>query len=77
MNPSQCIQSKARAILDKKYGYYCLIAVDMGCMWFVRNIQNDLEYFFMHSDDWGQYGDMSKKNELDVFLKGLTKILEC
>ncbi len=38
-------------------GYYVEYYAGMGCYWFVRNNKGILEYFFMHSDSWGQYGD--------------------
>ena len=40
-----------------KLNYYIELYGGMGCMWYVRNNNNVLEYFFMHSDSWGQYGD--------------------
>jgi hypothetical protein len=38
-------------------GYYTLFYAGMGCSWYVRNNNGNLEYYFMHSDSWGQYGD--------------------
>ena len=43
---------------------------DMGCIWYVRNNNGKLEYFFMHSDDWGQYGDTTMLNKLNEFKNG-------
>ena len=41
---------------------YKAISSCMGCTWFIRNndgiIENN-EYLFMHSDNWGQYGEDS------------------
>ena len=31
----------------------------MGCSWYVRNNNGKNEYLFMHSDNWGQYGNES------------------
>ena len=44
---------------DIKLNYYIELYAGMGCMWYVRNNKNVLEYLFMHSDSWGQYGDDS------------------
>ena len=42
-----------------KRGYYTIKPVEMGCMWVIKcNIESgNMEYLFMHSDCWGQYGD--------------------
>jgi len=44
----------------------------MGCSEYFRKLPNrDLEYFFMHSDSWGQYGeDTSEVPQLMAFLYG-------
>jgi hypothetical protein len=42
-----------------KLNHYIELYAGMGCMWYVRNNKNVLEYLFMHSDSWGQYGDES------------------
>jgi hypothetical protein len=44
---------------DIKLNHYIEIYAGMGCLWYVRNNKNVLEYLFMHSDSWGQYGDDS------------------
>ena len=44
---------------DIKLNHYIELYAGMGCMWYVRNNRNILEYLFMHSDSWGQYGDDS------------------
>jgi hypothetical protein len=28
----------------------------MGCQWYIRNTNGNNEYFFLHSDEMGQYG---------------------
>ena len=52
---------KHTKVSDLKRGYYFLKQAGMGCMWFIRcNIDSgNIEYLFMHSDCWGQYGDDS------------------
>jgi hypothetical protein len=40
-------------------GTYSYFNAGMGCVWYVRNNNNVLEYFFLHSDSYGQYGDDS------------------
>lgn len=52
-------------------GYYTIEYVGLGCMWFIRNHNKKLEYFFMHSDSWGQYGsDTSDIPRLNCFIRG-------
>ena len=38
-------------------GHYVEEYVGMGCEMYVRNNNGNIEYLFMHSDNWGQYGD--------------------
>lgn len=42
-------------------GHYITFYGGMGCAWYARNNKNtnSLEYFFLHSDSRGQYGDDS------------------
>jgi hypothetical protein len=42
-------------------GHYITFYGGMGCAWYARNnkITEKLEYFFLHSDSRGQYGDDS------------------
>ena len=48
----------------------------MGCMWLIRNnINNGNEYLFMHSDNWGQYGeDSSHLPRYKAFIYGYTLV---
>lgn len=40
-------------------GEYIDVYGGMGCTWFIRNNNGTIEYLFMHSDSWGQYGEDS------------------
>ena len=41
----------------------------MGCTWFIRKNNNKNEYFFLHSDNMGQYGkDTSDIPRLNAFI---------
>jgi len=43
-------------------GNYIMFYGGMGCFWYARNNPQNggkMEYFFMHSDSYGQYGDDS------------------
>jgi hypothetical protein len=40
-------------------GEYTNVYSGMGCTIFIRKNKDKLEYYFMHSDSWGQYGDDS------------------
>lgn len=53
---------------------YSAFSAGMGCTWFVRNNTGNLEYCFMHSDSWGQYGeDTSDIPILNAFLEGYSR----
>lgn len=52
---------------------YTKIYGGMGCTWFARRNNNfeNIELFFMHSDNWGQYGPATDvRPKLDKFLEG-------
>lgn len=38
---------------------YKITSAGMGCTWLIRNNNDNYEYLFMHSDNWGQYGEDS------------------
>jgi len=43
----------------------------MGSTWYIRNNNRNIEYLFMHSDSWGQYGDdTSDVPILNAFIDG-------
>lgn len=47
--------------------------VGMGCMYFCKrdDVDKPIELFFMHSDNWGQYGpETDDRPKLDKFLEG-------
>lgn len=52
---------------------YTKVAGEMGCMWFARraNTFEKIELFFMHGDNWGQYGiSTDDRPKLNAFLHG-------
>ena len=52
---------------------YTYVGVGMGCAIYYRRKSNNhpIEDFFMHNDDWGQYGpEADKRKDLEDFLKG-------
>jgi hypothetical protein len=50
-------------------GHYIITDAGMGCTWYVRNNNNQIEYFLLHSDSQGQYGeDTSDIPKLNAFL---------
>lgn len=52
-------------------GYYTVKHAGMGCSWYIRNNNNKIEYFFMHTDSWGQYGEETSDFErLNCFIHG-------
>lgn len=42
----------------------------MGCAWYIRRSDpySKMEIMFMHSDSWGQYGDLTNRQEFDKFI---------
>ena len=52
-----------------KNGEYLSKYAGMGCMWYIRKNNNKDEYFFLHSDNMGQYGaDTSDIPRLNAFI---------
>ena len=50
---------------------YTYFDAGMGCTWIVRNNRGKLEYFFLHSDSCGQYGeDTSDIPKVNAFTDG-------
>lgn len=45
--------------INIKIGNYIILYGGMGCTWYVRNNNRNIEYFFLHSDSQGQYGEDS------------------
>jgi len=68
-----------RKITDKQLqltnGLYMEFDAGMGCSWFARNNNNTIEFFFMHSDMWGQYGrECTDLPRLIAFREGYSKV---
>ena len=56
-------------------GHYVEEYVGMGCEMYVRNNNGNIEYLFMHSDNWGQYGeDSSHLPKYKAFIYGFTLV---
>ena len=56
---------------------YTIVYAGMGCSWYVRRESNTslLEGFFMHNDNWGQYGETTDdRPKLNIFINGYTII---
>lgn len=57
----------------EEHEVYTKIYGGMGCVWYARRKNNfeKIELFFMHSDNWGQYGPTTDdRPKLDKFLEG-------
>jgi hypothetical protein len=60
---------------ELKLNTYTCFYAGMGCQWYVRNNLGSLEYFFLHSDEMGQYGpDTSSIPGLVAFTYGYTEV---
>lgn len=56
---------------------YTKIPAGMGCIWYARrnNTFDKIELFFMHSDNWGQYGiETDDRPKLNAFIDEYTCI---
>jgi hypothetical protein len=51
-------------------GHYVIIPGELGHVWIVRNNNYLIEYFFIHSDNWGQYGEeLNDIPKLNCFIR--------
>lgn len=58
-------------------GTYIEWYMGMGCTLYIKNILGNYMALFMHSDDWGQYGQQTNLTPLyESFIDGYTKINE-
>jgi hypothetical protein len=49
-------------------GQYSYVYAGMGCVWYIRKTMDNYEYFFLHTDSMGQYGeDTSDIPRLNAF----------
>ena len=55
---------------------YCILDAGMGCQWYIcRNTTDQYKTFFMHGDNWGQYGPSTDDTaELTKFLEGYEEV---
>ena len=57
--------------VNLKLNEYKIYDGGMGCSWIIRNNDDNNEYLFMHSDNWGQYGeDTSHLPRYKAFIYG-------
>jgi hypothetical protein len=69
------IEQAKNKLKDKTERVYTILYGGMGCSWYIRRDDQDasLEGFFMHSDNWGQYGT-DDRPKLNLFLNDYKKI---
>lgn len=74
----QNLKFTAREILgSNKNKIYTVVYAGMGCSWFAKrkDVYKKIKLFFMHSDEWGQYGAKSSNvPNLEKFLKDYKQI---
>lgn len=66
------LQARQQMGLEEKQ-IYTKVYGELGCTWFARRDNNfeNIELFFMHSDNWGQYGPSTDdRPKLNKFLDG-------
>jgi len=72
------LEKKALDIFKKEDGkIYCILMIGMGCTMYIKrdNIKSKPDFFFMHSDNWGQYGPgTDDRPKLAKFLEGYKEI---
>ena len=62
-------------IMTIQPGQYTFTYGGMGCTWYIRNNSGTIQYLFMHSDSWGQYGDDSSDVPIyNAFIDGYNEI---
>jgi hypothetical protein len=57
---------------------YIIVPAGMGCCWYIRrnDVGQPIETFFMHSDNWGQYGpESSDVPQLQNFIRDYTQLV--
>ena len=65
------VVTNARQQLQDNTNVYCTIYGGMGCTWYIRKRGTNIEGFFMHSDNWGQYGPgTDDRPSLERFISG-------
>jgi len=68
------LQLQARKQLGlSEHKVYTKLYAGMGCIWYARRNNNfeKIELFFMHSDNWGQYGPLTDdRPKLNDFIDG-------
>jgi hypothetical protein len=69
----------ARKIMDLTDGKIFIICpIEMGHMFYCKrdSIDKPIKLFFMHSDNWGQYGsDTDDRSKLNEFIDGYSEII--
>jgi hypothetical protein len=51
---------------------------EMGCIWYAKrdNLCEKIILFFMHSDEWGQYGSQTdRRPKLAKFISGYERVV--
>jgi hypothetical protein len=68
------LKQKVCGIFGDRSGKIALCAyAGMGCHWYIKreSVDDEIQFYFMHSDAWGQYGfSTSNVEELNNFLEG-------
>lgn len=67
----------AQMMGDKPGKIYVIIGVGMGCSFYLKrdDVGKPIYGFFMHSDDWGQYGpETDRRPDLSSFTDGYTDL---
>ena len=62
------------SILENEQNIYIIKYAGMGCQYYIRKKENNIDVLFMHQDSWGQYGsDTNDEPILNKFLEGLNQ----
>ena len=71
-------QQMAEGLMGLNAGkIYIIVSAGMGCCWYIRrdDIGQPIDTFFMHSDNWGQYGPGSSDvPQMENFIRGYTQL---
>lgn len=63
----------SRSTLQNHDNAYTIVYVGQGCNYYIRKKNGVFGWFFMHCDDWGQYG-VNRTPQLNAWREGLNRV---
>jgi hypothetical protein len=73
------LKIRARNLMNwNEHKIYVEMYEEMGCIWYAKrdNLCEKIKLFFMHSDEWGQYGSQTdRRPKLAKFISGYERVV--